>query len=72
MGALRVSIEVVAGIIPGHPDPQHTRQFIITSDEWHDKTGEAAMKVYGFAQEYMRTLWNPQRVNWVQCVWMYM
>lgn len=27
--------EIVAGIIPGIPDPQHTRRFGITSGEWY-------------------------------------
>ena len=33
--------------------------------------GDTLMKVYGHAQEYMRILWNPQRVNWVRCEWIY-
>lgn len=68
----KVVIEVVAGLVPGTPIEEFTKRFAITSKEWEDKTGDAAMKTYGFAQEYMRTLWNPSRINWVRCDWIYL
>lgn len=77
----RILIEVVAGIIPGTPIPERTRQFAITSDAWYaqgeyeGKKEEAKieiMKVYGLAQEYMRSLMNPQEVNWVRFDWIYL
>lgn len=77
---IRIGIEVVAGILPGTPIPEHTKRFIITSDAWHaqgdyeGKEEEARMEIlrtYGFAQEYARDLMNPQRVNWVKMEWIY-
>jgi hypothetical protein len=73
-------IEVVAGIVPNTIMPEHTKQFIITSDAWYaqgeyegnkDEARMEVMKVYGIATEYMRDLMNPQRVNWVRLEWIY-
>jgi hypothetical protein len=81
MDRARILIEVVAGIIPEQKLPELTKQFAITSDAWYKqgkyegKAEEAeleVMKTFGLAQEYMRTLWNPQRVNWVRCDWIYL
>lgn len=80
MSRLRIAIEVQAGLIPGTPMEEFNKKFYITSDAWYkqgeytDKPDEAEleiMQVYGLANEYMRTLWNPQRVNWVRCDWVY-
>jgi len=77
---LRISIEVQAGIIPGTPMPEHTKQFHITSDIWYaqdeylnreDEARMEVMKIYGTAQEYARNLMNPQIVNWVRMDWIY-
>lgn len=81
MEALRILIEVTAGVIPGAAMPEYTKTFAITSDEWYaqgkyDGKAEEAkleiLKIYGFAQEYMRNLMNPQAVNWVQLNWIYL
>lgn len=81
MDDARILIEVVAGIIPNTPMSEYTKQFAITSDVWYaqgeyeGKKEEASMeviKVYGTANEYMRTLWNPQSVNWVRMDWIYL
>jgi hypothetical protein len=81
MQTARVLIEVVAGIVPNTIMPEHTKKFAITSDQWYaqgtyeGKEEEAKMeclKVYGFAQEYMRNLMNPQLVNWVRLEWIYL
>lgn len=81
MTAARVLIEVVAGVIPNTPIPEHTRRFAISSDAWYmqgeyeNKKDEAKMeclKVYGTAQEYMRSLMNPGIVNWVRLDWIYL
>lgn len=80
METVRIAIEVVAGLIPGIPMPEHTKKFIITSDAWYaqgkyeGKAEEAKMeilKTYGFAQEYARNLMNPQALNWVRMDWIY-
>lgn len=77
---VRIIIEVVAGVIPNKPQEEHTKRFIIFSDEWYaqgefegkeKEAKDAVMKAYGHAQEYMRTLWNPSTANWVQCNWIY-
>ena len=81
MESARILLEVVAGVIPNQPMPEYTKQFAITSDiyyaqgKYEGKEEEAQweiMKVYGLVQEYMRTLWNPGRVNWVRCDWIYL
>ena len=77
----RILIEVVAGVIPKQPMPEYTKQWAITSDTWYaegkfkDKPADAQdamLQVYGHAQEYMRTLWNPKIVNWVEMTWIYL
>lgn len=77
----RILLEVVAGLLPGTPIPELTRQFAISSDAWYaqgtfkGKKAEAQMeifKVYGTANEYMRSLWNPEKANWVRCDWIYL
>lgn len=77
----RILIEVVAGIVPNTIMPEYTKQFAITSDVWYaegeyvDRRDEAkmeVMKVYGLAQEYMRSMMNPQTVNWVRLDWIYL
>lgn len=81
MESARIIIEVVAGIVPGKPIPEHTKKFFITSDAWYaqgkyeGRVEDAKMEilaVYGFAQEYMRNLMNPQVVNWVRLDWIYL
>lgn len=81
MESARIIIEVVAGVIPGTPIPEYSKRFGITSDAWYaqgvyeGKAEEARieiLKVYGFAQEYMRNLMNPQAVNWVRLDWIYL
>lgn len=68
-GPVKVMLEVVAGIIPGTPMPEHTKQFALTREMWEDPT--TVMRIYGYAQEYMRNLWNPAFVNWVRLEWIY-
>jgi hypothetical protein len=78
--SVRIVLEVVAGVLPGTPIQEYTKQFIITNDMWYaqgeyeGKQEEAKMeilKIYGWAQEYARNLMNPQVVNWVKVEWIY-
>lgn len=78
---VRIIIEVTAGVIPGQPIKEHTMQFLIGSDVWYaqgeykGKAEEAkleVLKTYGYAQEYMRNLMNPQVLNWVTLNWLYL
>lgn len=81
MESARILIEVTAGLIPGTPMPEHTKKFAITSDQWYaqgkyEGNPKGAqleiLQVYGFAQEYMRNLMNPQALNWVRLDWIYL
>lgn len=72
MEAAKVIIEIVVGLIPNEPIKELTKVIIITSKEWESAKGEDILKAYGFAQEYMRTLWDPRKFNWVQCNWIYL
>lgn len=81
MESARILVEVVAGIVPGTPIPKYTKQFAITSDVYYaqgvyegrkrDAQWEL-FKVYGLANEYMRSLWNPSSVNWVRMDWIFL
>lgn len=71
-GRAKIVIEVVAGIIPQQPIAKYSKAFVVTEAMWEDRNGEETMKVYGFAQEYMRTLWNPRSLNWVALNWTYL
>lgn len=66
----KIYIDVVAGIIPGEPIVEHSRRFTLTAKEFEDR--EATLKFYGYALEYMRSLQDPRRVNWVRCDWIYL
>lgn len=49
MDRARIIIEVVAGVIPNQPMAEHTKSFVITSDQWYaqgdyeDKKEDAQM-----------------------------
>ena len=79
--SVRIIIEVTAGVVPGTVIPEHTKQFIITSDAWYvqgkyegnEKLAKLEiLKIYGFAQEYARNLMDPQYLNWVSLNWLYL
>jgi len=68
--AAKVIIEVQGGIIVNEPLPDFTRRFTITSSQWEQP--DEVMKAYGYAQEYMRNMWNPKALNWVTCMWIFL
>lgn len=76
MDTARVVIEVVAGLIPGmNPEPEFTKRFTITSQEWADTDDQAALlkKVNGEAQAYAAELMmRPDRLNWVRTDWIWL
>lgn len=39
MRTARILIEVQAGMIPGHPDPEYTKKWTVTSEEWDEGRG---------------------------------
>lgn len=74
----RAAWEVVAGIIPGQPMPEYTRQWALTSDDWYDSDGRPSTKgiaeftrLQAVAQEYARAITDPSRVNWVRIDWIW-
>lgn len=73
----RVLIEVYAGLIPGTPEPEHTRRWGITSDEWHKRAAKEQMELLAFrngqAQGYaMLLMLQPDTVNWVRTDWVWL
>ncbi len=77
--------EVVAGVLPGTPIPEHTRRWIITGECWEKENkmtdeefkaehpdGRGFFKVFAEeAQEYARTLYDPRCFNWVRIDWIW-
>jgi hypothetical protein len=70
----RVIASVVAGVIPGRPDPQYTRQYVLTEKEWSEGSdGQALAEVNGRALGYAGLLMlQPDRVNWVRTEWVWL
>ena len=73
----RVIVEVVAGLLPGKdPEPEFTRRYAITSQEWQDagdKRSELLATVNGKAQGYASLLMlQPDRLNWVRLDWIWL
>lgn len=69
MTSPKITIIVKAGLYPDKPEPEFTMRFDVSHEQYY--SNEGVKKVYEFAQEYMRMLWNPARVNWVRCEWVY-
>ena len=69
MPALKCSIQVVAGIIPGKPISKFARVWKFTQEDldapptYIDKSGAA--------MNYAMSLQNPQKVNWVKLEWIW-
>jgi hypothetical protein len=81
----RVLLEVTAGLIPGRPEPELTRQWAISSEEWHEAGGadssdlEASPQSVLLAERNGRALayanllmLQPDRVNWVRTDWIWL
>lgn len=76
MEAARCAWEVRAGIIPGTPDPQHTRRWGLTSAEWDSPEGlDLLLARQGAAQGYAAYLSllssQGREVNWVETVFIW-
>lgn len=77
MANLRYAVEVMAGLIPGRPDPEFTKRFLVTSKEWADESGNGSHAVsnesspWAEAVAYAATLVDPSRVNWVKVEWVW-
>ncbi|MGW6503002.1 hypothetical protein [Nonomuraea angiospora] len=76
MEAARVILEVVAGLVPGTPMPEHTRRWALTTEEWEglgdEARGIALAELNGKAQGYAGLLMlQPDRLNWVRLNWLW-
>lgn len=75
MESAKVIVEVVAGIIPEQPEPEFTRRWAITGDEWEALGAEQAnglAQLNGKAQGYsMLLMLQPDRLNWVRTDWIW-
>jgi hypothetical protein len=69
-------IEVTAGIVPGKPEKELTKQWAVSSEEWHADTakqGELLSTRNGQAMGYAGWLMmQPDRVNWVRTDWIWL
>ncbi len=77
MESVRFAIEVVAGVIPGQPEEEFTRRWVVTSREWDDaegsdKAAELLAQRCGQAAFYAGLLQlQPDRLNWVKTEWLW-
>jgi lysophospholipase L1-like esterase len=72
----RCGVDVVAGVLPGQPMAEYTRQWFISSEEWSaDKGKNQATLLSDLAGR--ATAWGtylmlqPDRVNWVKVEWIW-
>lgn len=72
----KVILEVVAGVLPGHPEEEFTKRWGITADEWNaagpEGQGNLLAERNGQAQGYAALLMlQPDRLNWVRTEWIW-
>lgn len=68
---LKLSIEVMAGMVPGTPMDEHTRRWHFTRSGYEKNDGQDYSDAVGAASYYALTLQNPQRLNWVRMDWVW-
>lgn len=76
METARVAIEVLAGLIPGKPEPEFTKQWVITSNQWHAADGAQQRQLMADriaeAGAYAASMMlRPERFNWVRTDWIW-
>lgn len=77
MVSLKLSIEVVAGLVPGTPLPEYTRHWHWTSQDQELLAGgdadalERWIRMAGESREYAATIEDPSKVNWVRRDWLW-
>jgi len=72
IGRCRCYWEVVAGVIPGTPEPEYTKRFAMTTEEYEsEKSQEIFIGSMVKALEYARSLHQPQNLNWVNLQWVW-
>lgn len=79
MADARVLLEVQAGLLPGTPMPEYTKQWAISSEEWAargdegpdsfmgNEAGQLEMAVDAYAHSLRHS-----GLNWVQTTWIYL
>jgi len=66
---LKCSVQVSAGVILGEPVPKYTRQWGFSKKDLECKW--LYIDKVGSAMNYAISLQNPQKVNWVNFVWIW-
>lgn len=66
----KLILEVQAGVIPGEPNHDLTRRWVIGEYELDDKN--KLVDVQGAALNYAAILQNPEFVNWVRLDWVWL
>jgi hypothetical protein len=70
--ALKCSISVEGGIIPGLPIPEYTKQWILTSkDMQSERAGFLLLEKMEEASKYAISIQNPAILNWVKMQWIW-
>ena len=77
--ALKASWEVNAGVIPGTPIPEFTKQWHYTSQHFEEDARHAEepayqpifMKMLAEATAYQCQLTDPRRLNWVRLTFLW-
>ena len=74
--SVRYAVEVNAGLVPGQPMPEFTKQWFVTSNEWaaagegsHNPDIEGSPLQEAIA--YAKTLYDPGMLNWVRLDWVW-
>lgn len=76
METARCGVDVLVGVAPGTPEPEFSRQWFITSEEWYANDGadqahllsDLAGKASAWATYAML---QPERFNWVKVEWVW-
>jgi len=70
MDALKCSIVVKAGVIPGEPIENYTRAWEFTQRDLDNPP--TYIDQTGAAMNYAMSLQNPKAINWVMFEWLWM
>lgn len=77
MERLRASLEVRAGVIPGHAEAELTKQFHYLEKEFEEDLklpqdqSTRFVAVRDEAWTYARNLIEPSKLNWVELTWIW-
>lgn len=75
MRTTRCAVQVDAGLVPGRPEPEFTKVWVIQSDEWHAEGAsqdDLLCDLAGKANAYATLLMmRPDRFNWVKTEWIW-